>query len=260
MSRLSSTGRPSWNQNEISDARTRSTLPSHPSGRSFEIGTRRNPFEPHRRRSGEQASAPVRRARTSRSCSRDPLEGHRLRKSRCVRDAAKPSPNRFERRRPRVPGCFPRAEAAAAGRPSATSRSSQLNRRRCVRRRRFISAECIAEPMCGANEPRLPGRISERLPYLGDQAGQIRLGNERCGPEMFVHLVFRERARSIIDEDFQQLERFGRSRNFRATPKQLAPIGVECHAAKVQSHDATYQKPGKRLGIVKDSRVRRARY
>jgi hypothetical protein len=98
--------------------------------------------------------------------------------------------------------------------------------------------------MCGANEPCVSGRIFERLPYLGDQAGQIRLGNERCGPEMFVQLVFRERPRSIINEEFQQLERFWGEVYFGATPKQLASIVIERHAAKVQSHDAPTKNPG----------------
>ena len=73
--------------------------------------------------------------------------------------------------------------------------------------------------MRGTNEPRVPGRIFERLSYLGDQTGQIGLGHERRGPKMFVQLVFGERARSVIYEDSQQLERFGRKVYLRPAPK-----------------------------------------
>ena len=61
--------------------------------------------------------------------------------------------------------------------------------------------------------------ILEGLAYFSNQTGEIRLGNERRGPEMFVQLVFRERARSILDEDFQQLERFGREMYLGTTAK-----------------------------------------
>jgi hypothetical protein len=97
----------------------------------------------------------------------------------------------------------------------------------------------------------VPGRIFERLPYLGDQAGQIRLGNERSGPKMFVQLDFGERAGSVIDEDFQQLEGFGGEVYFGLAPKQLARISVKRYAAKVQSHAPPTKNPENGQELVK---------
>jgi hypothetical protein len=68
---------------------------------------------------------------------------------------------------------------------------------------------------------------------------------------MLVQLVLGERARSVIDEDFQQLERFGREVDLRLAPKQLACLSVERKGAKVQSHAPPTKNPENRQESAK---------
>jgi hypothetical protein len=60
---------------------------------------------------------------------------------------------------------------------------------------------------------------------------------------MFVQLVLGESARAVIDENFQQLERFWREVYLGLAPKQLACISVERYATKVQSHAPPTKDP-----------------
>src|SRR5215510_8796956 len=96
--------------------------------------------------------------------------------------------------------------------------------------------------MCGSYESRSPCAVAERLPDFSDQAGQIRFRYERRRPEVLVQLVLRQRARALIDQRLEQLERLGREVNFLAASQELPRIRVERDVAESESHRVWLQK------------------
>ena len=56
--------------------------------------------------------------------------------------------------------------------------------------------------------------VPERAPDLGDERGEVGLADERRGPEAFLKLRLRHRARAMLDEQQQQVERLRRQPDF----------------------------------------------
>ena len=70
--------------------------------------------------------------------------------------------------------------------------------------------------MRGADEQRRAGPVAECLANLGDEVRQVRLGDERVGPEALLQLQLGQDFRTFQDERNQQLERLGREMNLAA--------------------------------------------
>ena len=88
------------------------------------------------------------------------------------------------------------AEAAAAG---IAGKATESRDGSSGLRPRF-AAERVAESMRGADEPRLPRGVAERLANFRDQAGEVGLGHERRRPQVLVQLVLRQGAWTLVDQ------------------------------------------------------------
>lgn len=71
-----------------------------------------------------------------------------------------------------------------------------------------LAAESVAERMHGSNETRVARVVAERSPDLGDEAGQVRLVDERIGPDRVGQLLFGERPRTGLDQNLEQAQCF----------------------------------------------------
>lgn len=108
---------------------------------------------------------------------------------------------------------------------------------------RGIRGECIAEPLCRANESRCAGRIAESIANLADEVGKVRFDNERVGPETRLQDGLREGLGTIRDERSQKLERFRRKVKFGAVLPELSGIEVEFERPELNSQNGSFRKP-----------------
>lgn len=92
------------------------------------------------------------------------------------------------------------------------------------------------------NELRLPGGVAERLANFSDQACQVGLGDKRRRPQLFVQLVLRQRARPMLHQGFQELERLGGQMNLLAAPQELPGVGVQRQLAKPEFHRSPIER------------------
>ena len=101
---------------------------------------------------------------------------------------------------------------------------------------RDLAAEVIAVAMDRPDEARRPGIVTDRVAQLGDEARERPIGHERVNPQTLMNLVFGERARPGIDEQFQQPQQLGSRVDNRSVARQLAPLAVERAVAEHETH------------------------
>ena len=82
-------------------------------------------------------------------------------------------------------------------------------------------AEGVAEPGHRPQEGGLVGVVLERLAQLVDENGQVHVGDEGVRPQPVVDLGLRDGVGPALDEQLEELERFGREVNRMAAPLEL---------------------------------------
>ena len=76
-----------------------------------------------------------------------------------------------------------------------------------------ITRKGVAEPVHGPQKLWLVRGVADRRANLADELRQAAVGNERGGPDVVVELGLRQRTRAALDQERQQVERFGRNVN-----------------------------------------------
>ena len=94
------------------------------------------------------------------------------------------------------------------------------------------------EAMRRSEKARCARRIAKRVAQLANQRCEIALGHERGWPELLVQLLFRQRPRTLFDENLEQLIRLRRDVDFRVAASQLASLCIEDQIAKTKLHRA----------------------
>ena len=111
-----------------------------------------------------------------------------------------------------------------------------------VRDVKRLTAERIAESVRCSHEKRTSRTVSEGLTNLSDQVGEIRLGNERFGPQPLLQRVLRKNLRPIQDQRSQQLESLRRQVDVVTSSRQLSRVQIEDEWAKAERHGSCLDK------------------
>ena len=131
-------------------------------------------------------------------------------------------------------------ELAARGRRASTRAIGGL--RRAVRRGPACPTttpagrEPIAESVHGLQESVGPRVVVDRVTDLAHRSGKARVRHEYARPDLVEQLLLRERARTVLDEDLQQLEGLRRQMHLLAAANELARVGVEVVVSKPNAH------------------------
>jgi hypothetical protein len=112
------------------------------------------------------------------------------------------------------------------------------------------AAESVSEAVHGPQQPRIPSGVAQGAPERGHEPGQAGLGDERVRPQSIADLRLRERARTLRDEEFQELKSLRGEVDLLAATKQLPGLRVQRQVTKCQSHWAFRQKSRKTLGCL----------
>jgi eukaryotic-like serine/threonine-protein kinase len=76
----------------------------------------------------------------------------------------------------------------------------------------------------------------DRFADLGDERGQAAVRHERPRPEPFADLRLRQRSRTLLDQQGQQIEGLRRQPHFFSGTPHLTAVGIECQVTKSQAH------------------------
>src|SRR4029453_4646078 len=87
-----------------------------------------------------------------------------------------------------------------------------------------------------SHEPGRPGILTERVPDLAHEVGEIRFYDERVSPHAIVQYRFRQGLRPVLDQDLEQLEGFWRQGDSIAAAEQFVCVRVENKVAKGHLH------------------------
>src|SRR6266542_4913357 len=111
---------------------------------------------------------------------------------------------------------------------------------RCGERRtlhiRRLAGEGITKAVDRPDEVGGAALLADRLAYFGGKAGEIRLGDERVGPDPLLEIRLRERPWSILDEQLEEPKSLGGEVNRLALPEKLTRLRVEGRVAETNAH------------------------
>src|SRR4029453_7028579 len=93
------------------------------------------------------------------------------------------------------------------------------------RRGRFPKG--VPESRNGSNEAGLRRVVPQGLSNLRDEVDEILFDHERVGPQLLTERGFRQRLRTIGDEDLQELVRLWRERDRMTCTRQLARVRIQ---------------------------------
>src|SRR5687768_5570976 len=105
--------------------------------------------------------------------------------------------------------------------------------------------------MSGANKAGPACTVPESFANLSDETRQVGVGDERRRPKTFVQLVFRKNTRTVVDEDFEEVESLGRQMHLRSAAKKLSGVRVERHLPKTEFHNRCLAKRHKYASLPK---------
>ena len=75
----------------------------------------------------------------------------------------------------------------------------------------WITRKGVTEPVTVLRNFGFVRGVADRRANLADELRQAAVGHERGGPDVVVELGLRQCARAALDQELQQVERFGRN-------------------------------------------------
>src|SRR5205814_10570186 len=94
-------------------------------------------------------------------------------------------------------------------------------------RRGSIGDERVAEAVNRPEKRRVPRVVADRLTDLAHEIREIHLLDEGVGPELLVELRLRERLRTLVDQEVEELPCLRRESHLVGAAEELPPLTVE---------------------------------